>query len=811
MSLPQTTDNQPEPLPSVAAPIVSQVMPILPLRGMVVYPLTAVPLNVGQPRSVRLINDATESERLIGLFASTDPENLHPGPDEVYEVGVATAVHRHLRQPDGTIRLMVNGLERIRIKRFVQTAPYLEAEIEPWPETVETNEAINALAKNLSQMFLKLAEFVPSIPVPLLASTLNAAHPLQLAYTVATYLQLDLEQAQNFLISQSLQDKLDTLITHIGKELDMIEMGRQIRSKTAGQIERSQREFFLRQQLKTIQQELGEEDERQVEVRRFRQEMEAAKLPEAAQKEAERELNRLTKLPIAAAEYGVVRNYLEWLIGLPWQKTSLDNLDLHHARRVLDEAHHGLDEIKERIIEYLAVRRLWQRRSLYHSGENGRLPRQDRHASAILCLAGPPGVGKTSLGKSIARAMDRKFARIALGGMRDEAEIRGHRRTYIGALPGRIIQALRQLESKNPVIMLDEIDKLGNDFRGDPGSALLEVLDPEQNSAFRDHYLDVPFDLSDVLFITTANYLDPIPGPLRDRLEILQLAGYTENEKITIAQEHLVRRQISENGLRTSEIRFEPEAIRQMVRTYTQEAGVRNLERTIGRVCRKVATAVAMGLDNGRLTPQSTTISIPDLPAYLGPAKFTPAVAERSQTPGVVTGLAWTSLGGTIIFIEATKMSGGKRLTITGQVGNVMQESAQAALSYIRSQAESLDISPDFFDKHDIHIHIPAGSIPKDGPSAGITIAVALASLLTNTPVQYGIGMTGELTLRGRIMPIGGLKEKVLAAHRAGLSTVILPKQNETDLAKIPPEIKDQMTFVAAENVDEAIRVALGR
>lgn len=795
----------------MSEPIKPQVVPILPLRGMVVYPLTAVPLNVGQPRSVRLIDDATQSERLIGLFASTDPENLQPGPNDVYKVGVATAVHRHLRQPDGTIRLMVNGLERIRIKRFVQTNPYLEAEVEPWPETIESSDEITAMAQNLAQLFLKLAEFVPSIPVPLLASTLNAAHPLQLAYTVATYLQLDLEQAQNFLTSQSLTEKLSTLLSHIGKELDMIEMGRQIRSKTAGQIEQAQREFFLREQLKTIQRELGEDDERRVETQRFRAAMEAAQLSEAAQKEAERELNRLTKLPIAAAEYGVVRNYLEWLIGLPWNKTTLDNLDLYHARRVLDDAHHGLEEIKERIIEYLAVRRLWQRRSLYPSGENGRLPqRTNRQASTILCLAGPPGVGKTSLGKSIARAMDRKFARIALGGMRDEAEIRGHRRTYIGALPGRIMQALRQLESKNPVIMLDEIDKLGNDFRGDPASALLEVLDPEQNSAFRDHYLDVPFDLSDVLFITTANYLDPIPGPLRDRLEILQLAGYTETEKLLIAQNHLIKRQIGENGLRSSEISFEANAVRQIIRAYTQEAGVRNFERTIGRICRKVATEVALGLDNGRLAPQTTTVTTKSLPTYLGPAKFTPEVADHSPLPGIATGLAWTSLGGTIIFIEATKMNGGKRLTITGQVGSIMQESAQAALSYIRSQAPSLDIPPDFFDKHDIHIHVPAGSIPKDGPSAGVTIAVALASLLTNKPVQSGIGMTGELTLRGKVMPIGGLKEKVLAAHRAGLTTVIMPQRNEPDLVKIPPEIKDQMQFVAVKNVDEAIRAALG-
>lgn len=803
-SSPVPENNQTEALFDVESAVLPATLPILPLRGLVVYPLTAVPLNIGQPRSVRLIDDAVDGDRLIGLFASTDPEQTAPGPNEIFDVGVATAVHRLLRQPDGTIRLMVHGLHRVRIKEYIRTDPYLEARVEPWPETVETGSEIEAMAHQLAEMFLQLAEFVPSIPVPLLATTLNADNPLQLAYTVATYIRLDLDKSQEFLVRQSLRDKLEFLLAHIGRELEKIEVSRQIRSKAVSHIEQSQREFFLREQLKTIQRELGEEDERQVEIRLFQQKMAAANLPEEAKAEAERELNRLAKLPIAAAEYSVVRSYLEWLIGLPWNKTTLDNLDLYHARRVLDEAHHGLEEIKERIIEYLAVRRLRQQRSRYQSGENGRFSH-----SAILCLSGPPGVGKTSLGQSIAKAMDRKFARIALGGMRDEAEIRGHRRTYIGALPGRIIQALRQTDSKNPVIMLDEIDKLGNDFRGDPASALLELLDPEQNNAFRDHYLDVPFDLSDVLFIATANYLDPIPGPLRDRLEILPLAGYTEREKISIAQTHLLPRQLRENGLRPTEIKFSDGVMSQLILSYTQEAGVRELERTIGRICRKVATAVAHNLENGQLSPQTTQIAVPDLPTYLGPAKHQPETLNRAQPPGIATGLAWTSMGGTLIFVEATKMPGHKGLIITGQLGDVMKESVQAALSYIRSQATALGISPDFFNNHDLHIHVPAGAIPKDGPSAGITIAVALASLLTGRPVPSDLGMTGEITLRGQVMPIGGLKEKVLAAHRFGLKTVLFPQRNEPELVQIPSDILQQLTLVPADNMSQVLEVAL--
>ena len=787
-----------------------QTLPVLPLRGLVVYPLTAVPLNVGQPRSIKLIDDATQGNNLIGLFASHDPELNTPGPGEIYRVGTVVAVHRLLRKSDGTIRLLVNGLYRARIKVFTSVEPYLAAEVEPLPEIVAADTEVEAMARNLVDMFLRLAEFVPSIPGDLLASSLNLEDPLQLAYTIATYIRLDLSQAQDLLELDQLTGKLEWLIRHTGREIEVLEMGQRIRSEAFGQMEQAQREYFLREQLKAIQRELGEADERAIEAQDFQKKIETAALPEEAHREAKRELNRLLRLPVAAAEYGVVRTYLEWLTGLPWSKSTADNLDLRHARRVLDEDHHGLEEIKDRIIEFLAVRRLRQARQLDDVDDVDRADiaaslHRDR-AGAILCFVGPPGVGKTSLGNSIARAMGRKFARISLGGMRDEAEIRGHRRTYIGALPGRIIQTLRRVESKNPVIILDEVDKIGADFRGDPASALLEVLDPEQNREFRDHYLDLPFDLSAVIFITTANYLDPIAGPLRDRMEVLQLAGYTESEKVAIARQYLLPRQIRENGLRPSEINFETAALRAIIQDYTREAGVRNLDRQIGRICRKVATAVASGADSAG---EQVHIAPALLSGYLGPTRYFAEISRRTQTAGVATGLSWTAVGGSILFVEAAKMPGNKGLTITGQLGDVMRESAQAALSYIRSRAGSLDIDPDFFDRHDIHIHVPAGAIPKDGPSAGVTIAAALASLLTGRPVRDDVGMTGEITLRGQLMPVGGLKEKILAAHRAGLTTIILPEQNEPDLADIPEEVSQELHFVLAGSIDELLAAAL--
>ncbi|MCB8926468.1 MAG: endopeptidase La [Ardenticatenaceae bacterium] len=780
-----------------------QTLPILPLRGLVVYPQTAVPLNVGQPRSIRLLESTSQQSGLIGLCAGHDRDRAVPSKDEIYRIGTVAAVHRQLRRKDGTIRMLVNGLNRFRIKSFISTEPFLVAEIEPLPEDESINTQTEAMARNLVDMFMRLAEFVPSIPGDLLISSLKVEHPLQLVYTIGTYLQLDLNDAQQFLEFNSAAEKLAWLVRYIGKETEIMEMGQRIRSEAFGQMEQAQREYFLREQLKAIQRELGEADEREVEARTFQAKIEAAAMPLEARQEAERELKRLTKLPVAAAEYGVVRTYLEWLVNLPWNISSTDNLDLGHARTVLDEDHHGLEEVKERIVEFLAVRRLREERPVETAVSSYRPDR----LGAILCFLGPPGVGKTSLGRSIARAMGREFARISLGGMRDEAEIRGHRRTYIGALPGRIIQVLRRCKSKNPVIILDEIDKLGADFRGDPAAALLEVLDPEQNCDFTDHYLDVSFDLSAIIFITTANTLDSIPRPLQDRMEVIRLAGYTEREKVAIAQNYLVPRQIRENGLLPEEVQLDTAVLSQIIRDYTREAGVRELERQIGRVCRKVATAVAQ--EPFATSALHRQIVAETLTSYLGPVRFQADAVQRTSIPGVATGLAWTSTGGHILFIEAAKMPGQKGLTITGQLGNVMQESAQAALTYVRAKANLLGVASDFFEKHDIHIHIPAGAIPKDGPSAGITIATALASLLTKRPVCNEVGMTGEITLRGQVMPVGGIKEKVLAAHRAGLHILVLPEQNEPDLAELPNEIKEELSFILVSTMDEVLKAAL--
>ncbi len=786
------------------------VLPILPLRGLVVYPQTAVPLNIGQPRSIRLLESTDQQNGLIGLCASHNQERAVPGPDEVHRIGTVAIVHRQLRRKDGTIRMLVNGLHRFRIRTFVSTEPFLVAEIEPFPEDESSSTQTEAMSRNLVDMFMRLAEFVPSIPGDLLASSLNIENPLQLVYTIATYLQLELNEAQQFLEFNDLSEKLIWLVRYIGKETEIMEMGQRIRTEAFGQMEQAQREYFLREQLKAIQRELGEADEREVEAQTFRKKIEAAHMPAEAQQEAERELNRLTRLPVAAAEYGVVRTYLEWLVNLPWNNSTTDLLDLEHAWLVLDEDHYGLDEVKERIVEFLAVRRLRQERlrDEVHEEENTAVPTQDADClGAILCFVGPPGVGKTSLGRSIARAMGRQFARISLGGIRDEAEIRGHRRTYIGAMPGRIMQMLRRCQSNNPVVILDEIDKLGADFRGDPAAALLEVLDPEQNRTFSDHYLDVSFDLSSVLFITTANTLDTIPHPLQDRMEVIRIAGYTESEKVAIAKNYLIPRQIHNNGLLADEMQLDTAVLHQIIRDYTREAGVRELERQIGRVCRKVATTVAQQLNTADTAPQQ--IKADQLANFLGPVRFFAETAQRTRLAGVATGLAWTSTGGHILFIEAAKMPGKKGLTITGHIGDVMQESAQAAMTYVRAKAEQLGITPNFFEQHDIHIHIPAGAIPKDGPSAGITIATALASLLTGRPVCNDTGMTGEITLRGQIMPVGGIKEKVLAAHRAGLHTIILPQKNEPDLAKIPDEIKKEMSFVLAHTMDDVLKKAL--
>ncbi len=789
-------------------------LPILPLRATVVYPLTAVPLNVGQPRSIRLVDEAVTGGRMIGLVAARDPDVEEPSPDQIYTHGTAAAVHRLFRAPDGTIRLLVQGLERFQITQWTETEPYLKAKIKVVPETVDESLEVEALMRNVMDQFRRLAELVPSIPGELLTAALNVEDPRQLVYAIATYVRIDLEDAQAILEIDSVADKLRRLMIILGKELEVLELGRKIQDDAQGEMEQMQREYFLREQLKAIKKELGEEDEQAVEVAEFQKKIDESGMPEEAEKEARRELDRLSRLPTASAEYGVIRTYLDWLTSLPWQVSTEESMDIAHARKVLEEDHYGLEDIKDRIVEYLAVRKLRLERKAEDQapGESEEPSEEGEYIDAIrreregviLCFVGPPGVGKTSLGQSIARATGRKFVRQSLGGVRDEAEIRGHRRTYIGALPGRIIQAVRRIGTNNPVFMLDEVDKLGMDYRGDPSSALLEVLDPEQNREFRDHYLDVPFDLSQVMFITTANLLDPIPGPLRDRMEILQLSGYTDTEKVRIAQGFLIPRQIRENGLREGEIEFAEDALRQIVRNYTREAGVRNMERQIGTICRKVAIKVAEG------ATEPAHIDAEGVVEFLGPRKFFEEIAERTSIPGVATGLAWTPVGGSILFVEAAQMPGGKGFTLTGQLGEVMQESAQAALTLIRSQASDWGIPEDFFANSDIHIHVPAGATPKDGPSAGVAMATALASLLTGRPVSAEVGMTGEITLRGQVMPVGGVKEKVLAAHRAGLKEVILPKHNESDLEDVPEEIRESIQFVFADRVEQVIEAALG-
>ncbi len=777
------------------------VLPILPLRGLVVYPQTAVPLTIGQPRSIRLIDDVMGGDdRLIGVVASRDPDLEMPEPKDLFSIGTVAMVHRLFRAPDGTIRLLVQGLARFRLGEFAQTEPYLKANIQLIPENIEEGLELVALARNARSQFEKIAEMVPSIPRELVASVLALEDPLQTIYTIANFQRMELSVAQDLLEIDSTSQKLHKLIGILVREVEVLEIGQKIQNEARSEIEKVQHEYFLREQLKAIQRELGEGDEQTVEVEEFRKKIEAAGMPEEPEKMARRELDRLSRLPTAAAEYGVIRTYLDWLVSLPWAVTTPDNLDIAHAREVLDQDHYGLHDVKERILEYLAVRKLRGERAEELQSQPEDDIRKVREG-VILCFVGPPGVGKTSLGRSIARAMGRKFVRISLGGMRDEAEIRGHRRTYIGAMPGRILQALRRVESHNPVFMLDEVDKLTFDFHGDPASALLEVLDPEQNSEFRDHYLEVAYDLSQVMFITTANMLDTIPAPLRDRMEIITLSGYTEGEKISIANGYLAW----ENGLRDQEVCFTQEALQTVIRSYTREAGVRSLEREIGSVCRKVVTQLAEGLVEKVEIVPDTVHEFLGRPVFFG----TEEIAARTSIPGVATGLAYTPVGGDILFIEATRMPGSKGFQVTGSLGNVMQESARAALSYVRARAEQVGLDEDFFDKSDFHLHIPGGAQPKDGPSAGVTMATALVSLVSGRPVRPDLAMTGEITLRGQVLPVGGIKEKVLAAHRSGLRTVILPRRNEADLEDIPEEARNSIKFIFVDTVDEVLEAAL--
>lgn len=780
------------------------VLPILPLRGLVVFPNNSVPLTVGVPRSVKLIDDAMSGDKLVGLVAAINPELETPGPNELYKIGTIATVHRLLRAPDGTVRLLVQGLERFRLGKFVQEEPYLKAEVHLAPELNEDNIETAALARNARDQFQQITQMIPSFPEELANSILSIENPLQTAYAIANFQRMDLKDAQEILELDSVYNKLKKLIGLLVREAEVLQIGQKIQNEARGEIEKVQREYFLREQMKAIQRELGERDDQAQEVEEFRKKIEEANMPEEAEKQAKRELERLSRLPTAAAEYGVVRTYLDTLVSLPWSTTTKDNLDIAHARKVLNKDHYGLEDVKDRILEFLAIRKLRLERKDDKKNKLDDAIRREREG-VILCFVGPPGVGKTSLGQSIAHAMERKFVRVSLGGIRDEAEIRGHRRTYIGAMPGRILQSLKRVNSKNPVFMLDEIDKLVNDYHGDPSSALLEVLDPEQNNEFRDNYLEVAFDLSQVFFIATANSLDYIPRALRDRMEVIYLSGYTENEKMAIARGYLIPRQIRENSLREKEIKFNDDALRLIIRQYTREAGVRNLERKIGAVCRKAATKIAEGkAKRFTITPKLVEEFL-DHPIFLGPEELN----KRTSIPGVVPGLAWTSFGGDLLLIESTAMPGGRGFQITGSIGNVMQESARAALSYVRSRAKKLKISHEFFEKYEIHMHVPSGAQPKDGPSAGVTIATSLVSLASGRKVKPQLGMTGEITLRGQVLAIGGVKEKVLAAHRSGIHTVILPKQNEQDVDDVPDEIRKTMKFIFVNTVDEVIKAAL--
>jgi len=793
---------------------IPDALPVLPLRDAVVFPLTAVPLAVGQPRSVRLVDDVMRGNRLLALAAQRDAKAEPATPDDLHRVGTVGVIHQLARVPDGSVRLMVQGIERVRLLDWIGTEPYLVARIEVARDlTVQATEA-DALRRAVVDIFRRLVEVSPELPDELAVAAENVTDPRHVAYFVASVVPLDLAVRQELLEMDPVTAKLRRLVDLLQRELAVRELGRKITTDTEERLSKKQREFYLREQLRSIQRELGEDEGGDSGVAELRRRIEDARLPDEARREAERELGRLAGLSPSSPEHGMIVTYLEWMASLPWSKLGGGTIDIHRARQVLDEDHFDLEKIKDRILEYLAVKKLRQERGS-RAGPAGpgeapapaappRVTGDSPAREPILCFVGPPGVGKTSLGQSIARALGRRFVRMSLGGVRDEAEIRGHRRTYIGALPGRIIQGLRRAETRDPVFMLDEIDKIGADWRGDPSSALLEVLDPAQNHTFVDNYLGVSFDLSQVLFIATANTLDTIPGALRDRMEILVLSGYTDEEKIGIAREYLIPKQLAAHGLGTDELSFEPDAIRQIVREYTREAGVRNLDREIAAVARKVARRLAEGQQG------SVRITADSLAEYLGRPRFFDEVAERTTRPGVATGLAWTPTGGDVLFVEVTMMpSTEERLVLTGMLGDVMRESAQAAVSYVWSNAETLDIDPKLFEGKTIHVHVPAGAIPKDGPSAGVTIMTALASLATRRPVRSEVAMTGEITLRGKVLPVGGIKEKVLAAHRAGIREVILPSRNERDVEEVPEELRRQLSFIFVDDAEEVLRQAL--
>lgn len=759
---------------------------ILPLKNGVVYPNAVMPITIGQERSIKLIDDALVKDKIIGIVSVKNLKIEVPNPEDLYTVGCSALILKMMKLPDNQMSVLVQGQSRIHLKEYTQTTPYLKAKIDFIKEEFEKEVETEALMVSIKHLFQRAVKLSPHIPSEVGILVMNMDDPRTLADLIASNFNISVDEKQEILEILDIKKRLERIVAILNKELQILELGSKIQGELKKEMDKNQREYYLREQLKAIQRELGEEDERTVEITELKEKIEKAKMPEEIHQVAQKELDRLSKMPLAAAEYTVSRTYLDWLIELPWSSATNDNLNIDEAQKVLDEDHYDLNKVKKRIIEYLAVRKL-----------------KPDMKGPILCFVGPPGTGKTSLGKSIARALGRKFIRMSLGGMRDEAEIRGHRRTYVGALPGRIIQGIKKTGSCNPVFMLDEVDKIGMDFRGDPSSALLEVLDPEQNFSFSDNYLEVPFDLSKVMFITTANILDTIPPALRDRMEILDLPGYTEEDKLMIAKRYLVPRQLEAHGLKSKNLRLKDNAIQTIIRDYTREAGLRNLEREIATICRGVAKEFAQG------KTKAVVVIKEMIHSFLGPIKFFSEIAERTSVPGVATGLAWTPAGGDIIFVEATKMKGRKSLTLTGSLGEVMKESAQAALSYIRSNAKDLSIPENFFEENDIHLHVPAGAIPKDGPSAGVTMFAALTSMLTNRPVRSDIAMTGEITLRGLVLPVGGIKEKVLAAKRAGLNKVILPKKNENNLEEIPESIKNGMEFHLVENMDQVIEHVL--
>jgi len=766
-------------------------LPLLPLRDTVLFPNSFMPLAVAREASVRLVEEANQSGRLIGVFTQREAATEEPMQEELYPVGTVTHIHKMFKLPDGSLRLIVQGVERVTLDRVVQTRPYLRAAVTAAPDQLRDEDRleIDALQRNIKSNFQQVVSLSPLLSDDLQALAANITDPGKLADFIASSLAtIGTPVKQEILSTLDVRARMDALNRILIKELEVLELGSRIQSQVQSEVGKNQREYFLREQMKAIQKELGEGDEQAKEIEELRAKIEAAGMPDGVKKEAIRELDRLSKMPVAAAEYTVSRTYVDWLIALPWSKRTEDSIDLKHTKEVLDADHSGLEKVKDRVLEYLAVRKL-----------------NPDVKGPILCFLGPPGVGKTSLARSIANSIGRKFVRVSLGGMRDEAEIRGHRRTYIGALPGQVIQGIRRAESKNPVFILDEIDKLGSDFRGDPASALLEVLDPEQNNTFRDHYLDVPFDLSEVLFLTTANVLDPIPPPLRDRMEVLELAGYTEEEKLAIAFEHLIAKQVKNHGLTPEFVEFTKDAISSVIRGYTREAGVRNLEREIGALCRKVARRRAEGDETRVVITPEAVVQMLGAPTFLDEE-----VENRTKDPGVAVGLAWTPAGGEVLFVEASRMQGGGSLTLTGHLGDVMKESARTALSWFRANAQRYGVDPAFYKDSEIHLHVPSGAVPKDGPSAGVTMVCALASELTGRPVRGDIAMTGEISLSGRVLPVGGVKEKVLAARRHGIRELILPRQNEKNVKEdLSEELRKELTIHFVSEIAEVVAIAL--